>query len=158
MTSVAAFVADIPDVTPEQLAKLYAWTQAKFKESQINMNADRSSYTISALCLDGSAKTVRQWQSLVCTNLLNWGVEMPKAQKNWLRGVSAKEYQSIIQIPDVTPNPSSPTSEKCEDRKMQPALPMSGSAQGCGADATSAGFGLQLPRKLLTQRRIVRSC
>ena len=79
--TVAAFVADIPDVTCEQLAKLYAWTQSKFKESKINMNADRASYTLCAVCLDGSSKTVRQWQSLIRTNLINWGVEMPKAQQ-----------------------------------------------------------------------------
>ncbi len=101
MTPVRAFVADIPDVTPEQLAKLYAWTQSKFKESNINMNAD-SSYALCALCPDGSSKTVRQWQSLIRTNLINWGVEMPKAQKNWLRGVTAEEYQSIIQVPRQT--------------------------------------------------------
>ena len=165
--TVAAFVADIPDVTCEQLAKLFAWTQSKFKESKINMNADRASYTLSALCLDGSTKTVRQWQSLIRTNLINWGVEMPKAQKNWLRGVTAEEYQSImvqIAAPDVAaPNPSSPASEQneeCEEAKMQPALPMSGMAQACGANAPSAGFGLRLPRNLLCQegRRMVRSC
>ena len=169
MTSVGAFVADIPDVTCEQLAKLYAWTQSKFKESQINMDADRSSYTLSALCLDGSTKTVRQWQSLLRTNLLNWGVELPKGQKNWLRGVSAEEYQSImdqVAPPDVAaPNhPSSPTREQNDEAspKMQLALPMSGSAQACNADAPSARieYGLRLPRNLLCSegRRMVRSC
>ena len=172
MTSVRAFVADIPDVTCEQLAKLYAWTQSKFKESKINITPDRSSYTLSALCLDGSTKTVRQWQSLLRTNLVNWDVELPKGQKNWLRGVSAEEYQSImdqIAAPDVAaPNhPSSPASEEneeCEEAspKMQPALPMSGSAQACNADAPSARieYGLRLPRNLLCSegRRMVRSC
>ena len=135
------------------------------------MNAEGSSYTLCAVCLDGSSKTVRHWQSLIRTNLINWGVEMPKAQKNWLRGVSAEEYQSImdqVTPPDVAAsNPSSPASEQneeCEEAspKMQPALPMSGSAQACNADAPSARieYGLRLPRNLLCSegRRMVRSC
>ncbi len=155
MTSVVvAFVADIPaDLSPEQLAKLYAWTQSKFKRSQIGMNADGSSYTLSALCPD-PAKTKRHWQSLLGTNMKHWGVEIPKGQK-WLRAVSAEEYESIIQT-DAAPTPSaSPASEQtevCEDAsspKMLPAPPMSGSAHGCGG--ASAHFGLQLPRNLLTQ-------
>ena len=151
MTSaVGAFVADIPDVTPEQLAKLYAWTQSKFKRSQIGMNADGSSYTLSALCPD-PAKTKRHWQSLLGTNMKHWGVEIPKGQK-WLRAVSAEEYESIIQTPYAAPTPSSPASEPNEEcEKASPklqAFPISGSAHGCGA---SAHFGLQLPRNLLTQ-------
>ena len=153
MTSaVVAFVADIPaDLSPEQLAKLYAWTQSKFKRSQIGMNADGSSYTLSALCPD-PAKTKRHWQSLLGTNMKHWGVEIPKGQK-WLRAVSAEEYESIIQTPYAAPTPSSPASEpneECEKAspKMQ-AFPISGSAHGCGG--ASAHFGLQLPRNLLTQ-------
>ncbi len=165
MTSaVVAFVADIPaDLSPEQLAKLYAWTQSKFKLSQISMNADGSSYTLSAMCPDGSTKTKRHYQSLLGTNLKHWGVEHPKGQR-WLRAVSAEEYQLIIKTPDfAAPTPaSSPSSEQneCEDAspKMLPDPPMSGSAQVGGTDASSAHFGLQLPRNLLTQRRMVRSC
>ena len=158
MTSaVGAFVADIPDVTPEQLAKLYAWTQSKFKRSQIGMNADGSSYTLSALCPD-PAKTKRHWQSLLGTNMKHWGVEIPKGQK-WLRAVSAEEYESIIQTPYAAPTPSSPASEpneECEKASSPklPAFPISGSAHhGCGGASA-----LQLPRNLLTQRRMVQSC
>ena len=76
--AVRAFVADIPtSVSDEALAKLYTWSREKFEQRDIALQED-GSYVLGALVPEGINKNVRYWQRLLRTNLLNWGVEMPK--------------------------------------------------------------------------------
>ena len=82
---VRAFVADIPELNPEQLAKLYEWSKNKFEHSDIQMNTD-GSHLFCAICPDGT-KDLRSWQRLLRTNLLNWKIALPKAQKGWVREI-----------------------------------------------------------------------
>ena len=98
-TAVRAFVADLPDLTPEQLASAYAWAKKKFEKSQIQRRDE--GYTLAALCLE--EKTVRKWQSLIRTNLQNWNVALPSAPvKGWLRALSADAYAAIQATPDAS--------------------------------------------------------
>ena len=94
--AVRAFVADIPtSVSDEALAKLYTWSREKFEQRDIVLQED-GSYVLGALVPEGINKNVRDWQRLLRTNLLNWGVEMPKLQKGWLRAVSMEQYVELV--------------------------------------------------------------
>ena len=66
---------------------------------------------------------MRCWQRLLRTNLLNWGAELPKSQKGWLRGVTAEEYESLVER--ATPGRQDdsshvPTQSSCSDRADRP--------------------------------------
>ena len=93
--AVRALFAEIPPLSPEVLAKLWSWSKEKFERSDVHMNLDES-HVLLALCTEeGQNKTVRDWQRLLRTNLQNWGAELPKAQKGWLRGITVQEYESV---------------------------------------------------------------
>ena len=92
---VRAFVADMPDMTPEQLASAYAWAKKKFERWGIQPRD--GGYLLAALCSE--EKSVRNWQSLMRTNMQHWKVDLPTTpQKGWLadaqppRGVSIGRY------------------------------------------------------------------
>ena len=96
MAIVRAFVADIPaTLSDEALAKIYTWSRDKFERRDIAQHED-GSYVLGALVPEGQNKNVRDWQRLIRTNLLNWGVEMPKQQKGWLRAVTLEQYESLV--------------------------------------------------------------
>lgn len=92
---VRAFVADMPDMTPEQLASAYAWASKKKEFEKWSIQASDGGYLLATLCQD--EKSVRQWQSLVRTNLQHWVVTLPNTpQKRWLRALSADQYDEAI--------------------------------------------------------------
>ena len=97
---VRAFVADLPDLTPEELTQAYAWADKKFERSTINRRGE-AGYTLAALCQE--EKSVRQWQSLLRTNLQHWNVTLPSTpQKGWLRALSADEFDALVVTPGAS--------------------------------------------------------
>jgi hypothetical protein len=93
---VRAFVADLPDLSPEQLAHAYTWAKKKFERWGIQPRD--GGYLLAALCSE--EKSVRNWQSLMRTNMQHWKVDLPTTpQKGWLRALSTEEYESILSTP-----------------------------------------------------------
>ena len=93
---VRAFVADLPDMSPEQLAQLHAWCTKKFEKFDVQIRDE--GFAMVALCKEGDeGKSIRQWQSLIRTHLQNWSVDLPTtSQKGWLRALSAHDWRETI--------------------------------------------------------------
>ena len=92
---VRAFAADLPNMSPEQLAHAYTWAKKKKFEKWDIQVKDDGGYLLAAVCRED--KTVRNWQSLLRTNLAHWKVALPAApQKGWLRALSADDYEEAI--------------------------------------------------------------
>ena len=62
------FEADLPDLTPEQLTKLYAWGQSSCEAFDVRMNRDM---TMVRLATRKKAGSVRDHMRLLRTNLMN---------------------------------------------------------------------------------------
>ena len=96
LMKVKAFAADLPDLSPEQLAQVYGWCKKKFDKFDVQERGGQG-YLLVAVCKDQEAKSIRQWQTLIRTNLQHWRVDLPTtAQRGWLRAVSADEYEEAI--------------------------------------------------------------
>ena len=85
MTTSKSFEADLPDMTEEQLSKLYLWGKSSCEAFDARMNRDMTMIIAAAR---KKAGTVRDHMRLLRTNLLNWGVSLPSKQVGWLRLVT----------------------------------------------------------------------
>jgi len=81
-TTSKAFIADLPDLTAEQLGKLYTWGQSSCEQFDVHTREDSSMMLVAVRKKPGSA---RDHQRLLRTNLVNWGVNLPAKQSGWLR-------------------------------------------------------------------------
>ena len=82
MTTSKSFEADLPELTEDQLTKLYAWGQSSCEHFDVRMNPDMSMALLATRKKSGS---VRDHMRLLRTNLVNWGVSLPTKQVGWLR-------------------------------------------------------------------------
>ena len=82
MTTSKSFEADLPELTEDQLTKLYAWGQSSCEHFDVRMKPDMSMALLATRKKSGS---VRDHMRLLRTNLINWGVTMPTKQLGWLR-------------------------------------------------------------------------
>ena len=82
MTTSNSFEADLPELTEDQLTKLYAWGQSSCEHFDVRMKPDMS---MALLATRKKAGSVRDHMRLLRTNLLNWGVALPTKQVGWLR-------------------------------------------------------------------------
>ena len=85
MTTSKSFEADLPDMTEEQLSKLYLWGKSSCEAFDARMNRDMTMIVVATRKKTG---TVRDHMRLLRTNLLNWGVSLPSKQVGWLRLVT----------------------------------------------------------------------
>ena len=74
MATSKSFEADLPDMTEEQLSKLYLWGKSSCEAFDARMNRDM---TMIIVATRKKAGTVRDHMRLLRTNLLNWGVSLP---------------------------------------------------------------------------------
>ena len=157
---VRAFVADMPDMNPEQLALAYSWASKKKEFEKWSIQARDGGYLLAAVCQD--EKSVRQWQSLVRTNLQHWNVSLATTpQKGWLRAISAEQYEEIIGEDEACDTGESETWEYAHKEpheqastptvaQVTPVPPVAQVTTSTVADFTALGFGrLSLPENLL---------
>ncbi len=69
------------------------------------------------------AKTLREWQRLVHTNLKNWKCEMPAQSKGWMKLITAEEYDALRDVTRTKQEP--PTSERPNTCRSEVAVPTS---------------------------------
>ena len=82
MATSKTFEADLPELTDDQLTKLYAWGQSSCEHMDFRMKPDMSMVLIATRKKQDS---VRGHMRLLRTNLLNWGITLPTKQLGWLR-------------------------------------------------------------------------
>ena len=104
MTTSQSFEADLPELTEDQLTKLYAWGQSSCEHVDVRMKPDMSMALLATRKKSGS---VRDHMRLLRTNLVNWGVTLPSKQKGWLRIVT-DEGNSDGAAPEAADAPSNP--------------------------------------------------
>ena len=85
MAASKSFEADLPELTEEQLMKLYTWGQSSCEAFDVRMHEDMSMVLIATRKKQDS---VRGHMRLLRTNLLNWGVSLQNKQMGWLRLVA----------------------------------------------------------------------
>ena len=82
MATSKSFEAELPELTEDQLTRLYTWGQSSCEHLDVRMRPDMS------MVLTATRKkqdSVRGHMRLLRTNLLNWGVALPTKQVGWLR-------------------------------------------------------------------------
>ena len=84
MATSASFVADLPPMDADQLAKMYTWGKTSCNRFDVHMKQDGFTLVVERK----KAGNVREHQRVLRTNLKNWGVDMPEKMKDWLRIVS----------------------------------------------------------------------
>ena len=126
MATSNTFEADLPELSPEQLSKLYTWGQTSCDTFDLRMNSDMSMVLFARR---RKAGTVRDFQRLLRTNLINWGVSLPTKQVGWLRLISEESRDPSV-----------------EDRASAATPPSSSHPQ----DSTPGEFELTVPVCLLT--------
>ena len=47
------------------------------------------------ICLREDHKSVRDYQRLLRTNLLNWGVTLPQKQIGWVQQINNEDYEAL---------------------------------------------------------------
>ena len=77
MASSKAFVADLPDLSEEQLEKLHAWGNSSCEQFDLHMQEGGSMTLVAVRKKNGSA---RDHMRLLRTDLQNWGVSLPAKQ------------------------------------------------------------------------------
>ena len=82
MAASKSFEADLPELTEEQLMKLYTWGQSSCEAFDVRMHEDMTMVLLATRKKSGS---VRDHMRLLRTNLVNWGVTLPTKQVGWLR-------------------------------------------------------------------------
>ena len=109
MAASHKFEADLPELTENQLAKLYAWGQSSCEAFDLRMNPNMSMMLVATR---KKAGTVRDHMRLLRTNLLNWGVSLPDKQMGWLRLVDEKPQSTGFTTASqqkITPRSPKPT-------------------------------------------------
>ena len=104
MAASKSFEADLPELTEEQLMKLYTWGQSSCEAFDVRMHEDMTMVLLATRKKPGS---VRDHMRLLRTNLINWGVALPTKQKGWLRLVTG-EGDSDAAAPEDADAPSNP--------------------------------------------------
>ena len=144
-----SFVADLPLLSDEALAKLYTWGKSTCVRFDVHMNKD-------GLILVAQRKksgTCRDHMRLLRTNLQNWGVELPVKQTGWLRIVPAEEVAKATSTGDPLPEMSEQSPEKAEGSETNatpPGTPPRASMWAPPMSAHKIGVYLPLPPCLLT--------
>ena len=164
MAKSAAFAADLPDMSAEQLAKLYAWGKSscvKFDVQQMDNG------TMLLVAVRKKPGTAREHQRLLRTSLLNWKVELPPRQANWLRLLDeAGEAESAQPEAPATTSPhqeSTPELEEPVEREnvdtayTLDTVPPAPLIRPSAASMPTA-FELELPKNLLTPRFAELAC
>ena len=126
MATSNTFEAALPELSSEQLSKLYTWGQTSCDTFDLRMNSDMT------MVLSATRKktdTARGHMRLLRTNLVNWGVSLPTKQVGWLR-LRTEESRA----PSV------------EDRAAEATHPSPSHPQ----DSTPGEFELTVPVCLLT--------
>ena len=114
MATGKSFEADLPELTEDQLTKLYAWGQSSCEHLDVRMKPDMSMVLLATRKKAGS---VRDHMRLLRTNLVNWGVTLPTKQMGWLRlvtdeGSSAGAAQVAAHAATST-NQTTPQASSC---------------------------------------------
>ena len=133
MATSASFVADLPPMDADQLAKMYTWGKTSCSRFDVHMKQDGFTLVVERK----KAGTVREHQRMLRTNLKNWGVDMPEKMKDWLRIVSDAE-----QIPAAPEQYESATSVLSPAPSTYPSTTSSG------------GLKLRPPQNLLTPQLV----
>ena len=86
MAASKCFVATLPStLSDEQFEKLHAWSQNDCVRS--NFVRDRTDGCIRLLVTKRGPRTQRDYQRLLRTTLLNYGVRLPARMGDWLKCV-----------------------------------------------------------------------
>ena len=97
MAASKCFIATLPNtLSDEQFEKLHAWSQNNCVRS--DFVRDRTDGCIRLLVTRRDPRTQRDYQRLLRTTLLNYGVGLPAKQIGWLRTFDECEYDNMKAI------------------------------------------------------------
>ena len=97
MAASKCFIATLPNtLSDEQFEKLHAWSQNNCVRS--DFVRDRTDGCIRLLVTRRDPRTQRDYQRLLRTTLLNYGVRLPAKQIGWLRTFDECQYDGMKAI------------------------------------------------------------
>ena len=114
MESSTTFIAYLPDMSVEHLAKLYTWASKSCVKSDL---VSLPSGQMKIVGVRAEPRSLRTLQRLLRTNLLNWGVELPPSQPGWLKLIREEDYEK-------EKDQKTPDYERDKDQKTPDAAPL----------------------------------
>ena len=148
-----AFVADLPDLTAEQLGKLYTWGESSCEQFDVR----RQSSNLVLVAIRKKHGTVRDHMRLLRTNLINWGVNLPAKQSGWLRLAPDDESAGRLWSLPATSQAASEPVEREETKhlsKTHAQTPEADISRGALSRTTIPPCLLHLPQNLLSSAAI----
>ena len=85
MATSDTFEADLPELSPEQLSKLYTWGQTSCDTFDLRMN---SNMTTVLSATRNKTDSARGHMRMIGTVVVDWGESLPTKQVGWLRLVA----------------------------------------------------------------------
>ena len=140
MTLSAYFAVQLPDLTDEQLVKVYTWGKETCVQSNLVMKKEGGFLLIAQ---KEEARDLRSRQRLMATNLKHWGLDISSQPKHWVRLLTCEQYDAISRPEETARGVADPNEAPAEEAPAMPTL--------CHA-ASPALLRLELPPNLLTVR------
>ena len=144
MTAITStfYVADLPDLTPEQLEKLHTWGRNSCCKFDVHMDGG----ALKLVTKRKKKATAREHMRLLRTNLLRWGADMPEKQQGWLRLISGDDNEEVTVATETKTCEQNATTELLDN-------PDDVASDGCSREepvGVLQNSSLHLPRNMLT--------
>ena len=133
------FVAHLGSLDAAILERLDRWAAAACSTHALKPRED-GSMALYAVKKGGSAKTARQFQSLLRTLTSHWKMPFGKLERGWLKLLSVEEYRAAVGDPPARANLEAalPAPEQAPSKDQTQAL--WGLPQLCRAEAAETAF------------------
>jgi len=142
-----AFVADLPEMSAEQLSKMHSWGHQCCTKFDVHMKDDNG---LLLVCVRKKTGTVREHMRNLRTCLRNWEVELPVKMTAWLRLVTDQSQGDE----EVAAKPVTDDSDAASSAKSSPRLKGDAEPERCVKPIrTEDGpffIFLELPKNLLS--------
>ena len=144
------FVAHLGSLDAAILERLDRWAAAACSTHALKPRED-GSMALYAVKKGGSAKTARQFQSLLRTLTSHWKMPFGKLERGWLKLLSVEEYRAAVGDPLARANLEAalPAPEQAPSKDQTQAL--RGLPQLCSAEAAETVFLTRLSDDFATR-------
>ena len=144
------FVAHLGSLDAAILERLDRWAAAACSTHALKPRED-GSMALYAVKKGGSAKTARQFQSLLRTLTSHWKMPFGKLERGWLKLLSVEEYRAAVGDPPARANLEAalPAPEQAPSKDQAQAL--RGLPQLCRAEAAETVFLTRLSDDFATR-------
>ncbi len=114
------FVANLGALDPAVEERLQRWAATSCEEHALRRHEDGS---LALYAVKRSAKTARQYQTLLRTLSSHWRLPFGKLERGWLSLLGEGEYRAAVRLPGAAVPGTSPSATHAPQRRLRPRGP-----------------------------------